>query len=544
MTTYSQNRLDRWWRAVGALAALLCTLLVAGCLGGDSDSSSSDSGSPASGTGGTLVIGMTASDIPGLDAGTYENQGWEGERFVGFQLYDGLTRMTLDTPGTPKIAPALAQSYKSSPDAKTWTFKLRPGVTFQDGTPWNADAAIFGLDRLTKPKSAAYNEDAAGSLGLYTGTIASYRKLDDMSIEITLKEPYALFPQDLPFLPFPSPTAVKKLGDDFAKNPVGTGPFKFESEKPGTSLTLVRNPDYWRGAPKLDRVIMRPMPDANARVNALISGEVNWIEFPTPNNVELLRGKGFEVHENPYSHIWAWVVDTQQKPGSDPKVRRALNLAIDRESLAKNVLKGTGVPAYQYIPASDSAFSEDNEKYSYDPEEAKRLLAQAGYPDGVTMDVAYPTSGSGNMIPGPMNEALQSDLAKIGVKVNLKPIDWDRMVEDFVAKKISYGAPAETMTYGFTPPSAWTLTFGSTQPSNIQSYSNPKFDALSKRLYRELDPAKRDEIYQEMNATLVATSPWVVVVSDNNPRATAPAVKGFVQPKAVWVDLTNVTVGD
>ncbi len=201
------------------------------------------------GNGGTLIIGMTASDIPGLDAGTYEDQGWEGERFVGFQLYDGLTRMALDRlPGT-KLEPALAPRGKSTPDAKTWTFKLRPGVKFQDGTPWNADAAVFGLDRLLNEKSQWYNADDAGSVGLYTQSIASYKKIDNMTIQITTKKPYAMLPLDLPFCTFPEPDGGEEGRQGFANNPVGTGPFKFVSVTPGQSLTLAKNPDYWRGAP-------------------------------------------------------------------------------------------------------------------------------------------------------------------------------------------------------------------------------------------------------------------------------------------------------
>ncbi len=529
----------RRFRMAAAVAVMLGCSLLAACGGGSKGGSG---GTSASTGGGTLIIGMTAAQIPGLDAGTYENQGWEGERFVAFQLYDGLTRMTLDKDATPTIEPALAESYKSTPDAKTWTFKLRPGVKFQDGSPWNADAAVFGLDRLLNKKSPQYDEDSAASLGLYTGTIASYRKLDDMTLQIKTKESYALLPQDLPFIAFPSKVAVEKEGKKFASHPVGTGPFKFVSETPGESMTMERNEDYWRGAPKLDKVILRPMPDANARLSALISGEVNWIEFPQPNTLNVLKKKGFTIHENPYSHIWAWVIDTTKKPGNDPRVRQALNYAIDRDALAKGVLHGTGVAATQYIPASDSAYSPDNAKYSYDPAKAKRLLAEAGYPNGLTMEVAYPTSGSGNMIPGPMNEALQSDLAKVGVKVKLRSIEWDRMVSDFVAKKISYDAPAETMTYGFQPPSAWALTFGSNQPSNIQSFKSPEFDALAKQLYTELSQSERDETFRKMNAVLIKQSPWMVVVSDNNPRATAPSVKGFVQPKAQWVDLTKVSV--
>ena len=145
-----------------------------------------------------------------------------------------------------------------------------------------------------------------------------------------------------------------------------------------------------------------------------------------------------------------------------------------------------------------------------------------------------------------MNAALQANLAEAGVRVKLEPIEWTTMVTDWSADKFSFGADADNLSYGFWPPINWEQTFATRTASdgfeNIQRYSSPEFDRLARQLRTALQPAKYDSIVQQINAVLVRDSPWLVVCSDNNPRALASNVHGFVQPKAVWVDLTNVTV--
>jgi peptide/nickel transport system substrate-binding protein len=519
--------------------------LLSNACGGGGGSSADASGSGSGAGGGTLIIGMTAAQLPGLDAGTFESEGWEGERFVGFQLYDGLTRYDLNQDKTgPTVQPDLAESYTSSPDATTWTFKLRAGVTFHDGTPWDADAAVFGLDRLLNKDSPYYSEENAGLISYYSGAIKSYRKVDAMTIEITTKTPYAMLPNDLPFLVFPSPTAVKAAGNGkFKDHPIGTGPFKFSKLISGGSVEFVGNGDYWNGAPKLAKVILRPIPEATARVAALRSGEVNWIEFPAPDDAKTLAGENFQVLTNPYSHIWPWIFDTSKGPLSDARVRLALNLAIDREGLSKGILSGYGTPAYQYVPKPDAAYRKAGDTLSFDPGRAKQLLTQAGYPNGFSMKVAFPTSGSGNMVPTPMNEKLQSDLAKVGVKVELLPVEWSVMITDWYAGTMSNGSDAVNISLGFDPPIAWDLYFGSTSPFNVGHYKNPKFDELWAKVVGELDETKRADLIAQINAeVLQVDQPWLVVVSDLNPRALAKSVKGFIQPKSVWVDLTHITI--
>jgi peptide/nickel transport system substrate-binding protein len=529
-----------------AIIAVALALLAAACGGGTASSTGSASDTTASsgdGTGGTLVVAMTATNIPGLDTVQFQSEGGEGGRFVGVQLWDGLTRFDL-TQGesTPEVIPGLADSWEVAEDQLTWTFHLREGVTFHDGEPWNADAAIYNYDRQVNRDSATFDTELNSVAGILLAGIESARKVDDMTIELVTEKPMADLPSMLALGAFGSPKAIEELGDDFAFNPVGTGPFKFDSLQRGRELVLVRNEEYYRGPPKLDRLILRPMPEVTARMAALRAGEVNWIEVPSPDEVPALESQGFQVLTNAYSHLWPWVLDTTKAPFDDVLVRQAINLAVDRDAMADSLLQGTGAPALHYIPASDPGYAEDLPGYDYDPDRARELLAEAGYPDGFSARVSFPTSGSGNMIPIPMNEALQRDLAAVGIEITLEPIEWGAMLGDFFTGTIPGGAEAINISLGYVLPSLWSTWFHSTSVSNAGGFSDPEADALLDQISAEFDPAVQADLYQQLNERLVETSPWLLVVSDLNPRVLAPDVHDFVMPRSWYVDLTGVWV--
>jgi peptide/nickel transport system substrate-binding protein len=379
--------------------------------------------------------------------------------------------------------------------------------------------------------------------GILLAGITSAAKVDDMTITLTTEKPMADLPSMLALGAFGSPKAIEEMGDGFAEHPVGTGPFKFESLKRGQELVLVKNEDYYRGAPKLDKVILRPVPEVTARMAALRSGEVQWIEVPSPDEVPALEAEGFDVLTNSYSHVWPWVLDTTKPPFDDVRVRQAVNYAIDRETMADSLLQGTGAPATQYIPPSDPGYTPDQDLYTYDPDKAKGLLAEAGYPDGFTMRLSFPTSGSGNMIPIPMNETLQRDLAKVGITVKLEPIEWGAMLGDFFSGTIPGGAEALNISLGYVLPSLWSVWFHSGAMSNVGKFSDPGVDALLDQISSEFDPEAQAGLYQDLNAKLLEQAPWLLVVSDLNPRALAPTVHDFVMPRSWYVDLTSVWVG-
>jgi peptide/nickel transport system substrate-binding protein len=310
----------------------------------------------------------------------------------------------------------------------------------------------------------------------------------------------------------------------------------------GQQMVLSANPKYWGGAPKVSTVILKPIPDSSTRLAALKSGEVNWIEAPDPDTIAELKSSGFQVFTNSYDHVWPWIFNLKTGPLSKLAVRQALNYGIDRKTMATDLLKGTADPAYQVAPKASLAYQPSNDVYSYDPAKAKQLLAQAGYPNGFTMSVSYPTSGSGNMQPGPMNQELQSDLAKIGVKVSLKPIEWAAMLTSFSSGKIPDNADAINISLTFIQESFWSLAFSSKSPLNVGGYQDPQVDALLAKSATQADDTARNTTYAQIAALVTHDAPWLFVVNDRNPRALASNVHGFIEPKSWFVDLTTISV--
>jgi peptide/nickel transport system substrate-binding protein len=524
-------------RVVLVLGAL--ALLAAACGGNTA------AGAGGDGSGNTLIIGMTATNLPGTDGQYAQSEGGEGIRFVGLMLYDGLTKFDLlQGDHTPEVKPGLAESWTVSPDATTWTFKMRPGVKFHDGSQWNADAAIWNFDRMNNKASPLFDQALNSLGGLLLGGIDTVTKVDDMTLTIKTKGPYSYLDSDLALLTMVSPTAFEKAGghDKFSEAPSGTGPFKFESMERGQRLTLARNDDYWAGKPKLDKLVLRPIPDATARVAALRSGEVNWIEVPPPDEVPTLRDAGFQMLTNSYSHVWPWVFDTTKKPFDDVRVRQAANYAINRDAIANDILQKTGRPALQYAPKGDPGYDPALDTYTYDKAKAKALLTEAGYPDGVNITVVFPPSGSGNMVPVPMNESMQRDLAAVGIKVDLKPLEWSALLSEYFNGKIPQDANAVNISLGFVFPSLWSTFFSSTSTINVGKFNSPEVDAALTRSKTLLDPKARAAAFAEANKALLAGAPWLLVANDLNPRTLAPSVKGFVMPQSWYVDLTTVTV--
>lgn len=522
----------------GALA-LASTFSTAAVLGASSSSASNG------GSGGKLIIGMTAGNIPPLDTVLSGEQGYEGFRFVGFQLYDGLTHFDLlQATSTPKVVPDLASSWSANATGTTWTFQLRHGVTFQDGSPFDAAAVIFNFNRYFDPSFQYFDAAVSAEASALFGKPVSWTATGPMTVQVTLSSPDSHLPADLTTLFMASPTAVQKYGNaGFGSHPVGTGPFEFASQVTGQELTMKPNKHYWAGAPKLGELILKPIPDVTARIAALRSGQVNWIEYPTPDDIGQLKSQGYQVLTNSYDHIWMWFLDTTQAPWNNVLVRQAANYAINRKGMASGLLDGTADPAYQVVPKANAAYNADSFGYSYAPKKAKKLLQEAGYPNGFSTTVAYPTSGSGNMIPGPMMEYLQQQLAAVGIKINLMPIEWSTELQYLIGGgKLPAGASAEAFSNTFIQESSWMSDFYSKGAINVSHFANANVDKLLIQAQSTVNNTARYAIYSKVGAIVTQQAPWLFVVNDRNPRALAPTVHGFVEPKSWFINLTKVWV--
>jgi peptide/nickel transport system substrate-binding protein len=522
------------------LSLIFMIVLVTACQGGTS-------GAESSAKDNTLIIAMSAANIPVPD--TTPTEGYEGMRFVGYQIYDPLVKWDLTQGEKPaELVPGLAESWERSEDDPTvWTFHLRRGVTFHDGTPFNADAVIFAFDRLTKPDFEYYNAQMAGSTGSSLRYITDYAKVDDYTIEIRTDGPYSFLLYDLAMILIPSPEAVMKSGDSYSNNPVGTGPFVFVSQKPGQEMVLEKNENYWGNVPKLDKIILRPISDPSARLAALQAGEVNWAEIPPTESIAQLEKAGYQVLLNPYPHIWPYVLDTTSGPWSDKRVRQAANYAIDRQGMSEGLLSGASLPATQLLYEGHAWYSEDAEPYTYDPEKAKQLLAEAGYPDGFETTFLVPTSGSGNMWPIQMNEYIQKNLAEVGITLKLESIEWQSLLTQFLQGfPEDKGLGAINISLATIAPTTF-INFFSSQaiyPNgiNIGGYANPELDELLAQVKSTFDTEQQNELLKRASAIIAEDAPWIFVVHDLNLRALSPDIQGFIQPQSWFADLTTVRI--
>jgi peptide/nickel transport system substrate-binding protein len=505
----------------------------------------------AQGKGGTLRIGMTAADI--ANTAGIPDQGFEGYRFVGYQLYDALVRWDLSQgERLPDIAPALAESWEvDQNDVHRWVFKLRHGVKFHDGSDFNADAVIWNWDKIRNKEAPQYDTKQAGEVAPRLTAIKGYKKIDDYTVEFTTTQPSSFVLFQLIYVLYSSPAQWDKVGKDwraFAVNPSGTGPFKMTRFVPRERAEYAPNKEYWdkNRVPKVDRVVLLPMPEPTTRLAALRTGQVDWIEVPPPDAIPLLKQAGFQIALRSYPHVWPHSLNLKQAPWDNKLVRQAANYAIDREGICKSLLNDTCIPATGVVYPGHPWFGKPAFTYTYDVKKAKELLKQAGY-EGKRVKTSFliSTSGSGQMLPLPMNEFVQENLREIGIDVELLPIEWNTLTtlvrKGFVEEHEQTGAM--NVSYNFVEPfSAFVRFFHSAsvppKSINIMHYINPEADKLIEAAQAAFDPTERDALLGKLHAMVVEDAPWLFVVHDLNPRALSPKVKGFVQPQSWFVDLT------
>ena len=505
---------------------------------------------------GTLRIGMTASDIP-LTTGQAD-QGGEGQRFMANTVYDQLVMWDLSSADKPSVlVPGLALSWVAdAKDRNKWTFKLRPGVKFHDGSTFDAQAAVWNFDKLLNERAQQFDVKQAAQGRTRIPSIASYRAVDPMTLEIVTKEPDAFLPYQLAWIPMSSPAHWEKMGRDwnaYAKTPSGTGPWKLTAWTPRERAEMVPNPDYWDKArvPRLDKLVLVPLPEANARIAALRSGQVDWIEAPPPDAVQSLKGAGFQIVTNAYPHSWVWHFSmVEGSPFRDPKVRQAVNLAIDREGLDK-FLSGLSIPAKGFMPPGHAWFGKPD-PLRFDAPAARKLLADAGFTAAkpLTIKVVVPSSGSGMMQPLPMNEFLQQNLRDVGVKVDLEVMEWNSLVAAWRAGvKDPSNRSAVAMNYSYFVQDPFTafvrhVQSGLVAPrgTNWGYYADKEMDGLLSAAQNAFDPAAQTAALQRVHEKFVNDQLFLMVTHDVNARAMSAKVKGFVQAQNWFQNFSTITM--
>ena len=493
---------------------------------------------------GTLIWGMPAeTDI--LDP--HATGGWSTYQ-ITYQIFEGLVKedLTDATAVTPALVPGLAKSWTISDDGLFYTFSLREGVKFHDGTPFDAEAVKFNFERFWDESSPNFYPKAKAFVIAYTKWIKSVEVVDPMTVKITLTAPnYQWLRQGLQSYGQPlmiSPASVKEYGNDgVAAHPVGTGPFKFVERDQGVKTVIENNPDYWGTKALLDKVIFRPLQDPATRVNALESGEIHMMSPPW-DEIERLVGEGFVLTTNENVPFINYIhLNFNFPPVQDIRVRQAINMAIDREGIAKEIYAGTARAEYGMLSPGTDAYDPNFKSYGYDPEGAKKLLADAGYADGLKMVFEIPQYGTGEIV----ETWIQRDLAKVGIDLELRKYEWvtylgkwaGGMTPDIAMNEIGWGMS--------TP--AWigiVARCDAIAPNgqNSGAYCNEKVDALLDEAIITGDPKAAAALYQQANRIIMDDAAFVPVVDDMQPMMLSPNVKGFVNPPEDWFDLSIVSI--
>ncbi len=541
-----QNRMGSFLRT--STAALATVVLSTGVMGAFSDAEAQ----------GTLRLGMTAADIP-TSFGQPDN-GFEGFRWMGLMVYDALINFDLTSADKPSgLIPGLAESWQVNPDDRTkWTFRLRRGVKFHDGSEFNADAVVFNFDKLFNEKSPQYSARQASLVNFRIPSFMSVRKIDDYTVELTAAED-AFFPFQVCYIVMASPAQWEKTGRDwnkFAFEPSGTGPWKLTQLVPRERAEFVPFKEHWNPAlvPKLDKVITLPIPDPNARTAALLSGQVDWIEAPQPDAIPRLKAQGMKIVSNIYPHNWSYTLSrVEGSPWNDIRIRKAANLAIDREGIVQ-LLGGYAQPAKGAVTPDDPWFGDPEFDIVYDRDKARELLKEAGYgPDKpVKIKMSISASGSGQMQPLAMNEYIQQNFRDVGIDMELEVMEWQSLLDVW---RVGAKAPASKGSHGLNislntqdPYSAFTRLWRSDLSApvgvNWGYHSDEELDKLLFAAGLAFDPAEQQKRLAAAHAAAVdkATSVWVV--HDVAPRAMHPRVKGFVQARSWFQSLSPVYIGE
>ena len=517
-----------------------------------------------------LRIAMTAADIPRTLG--QPDQGFEGNRFTGIPMYDSLTQWDLSKADAASVLiPALSTSWAVDAKDKTkWVFKLRNDVKFHDGSPFNADAVVWNVRKVLDKDAVHFDASQVGVTASRMPTLKSARKIDDFTVELTTSEPDAFLPLNLTNLFMASPAHWQKKFDAapgatpadkskaawiaFAADASGSGPFKMARFVPRERLEMVANKGYWdaKRVPKIDRVVLLPMPEANARTAALLSGQVDWIEAPSPDAMGTIQARGNKVYFNQQPHVWPWQLSfAEGSPWLDKRVRHAANLCVDRLGLMK-LLGGMMAVPKGTVPPGHPWWGNPKFDIRYDVPAAQKLMTEAGHSAAkpLKVKVQISASGSGQMQPLPMNEFVQQSLKQCYFDVQFDVIEWNTLFTNWrkgAKDPSANGSNATNVSFAAMDPFFAMVRFTSTKTfppvsNNWGYYGNPEIDKLIADARTSFDGPARDAALAKLHARIVEEAPFVWIAHDVGPRAMSPKVKGVVQPRSWFIDIAPMSI--
>ncbi|MEP9390469.1 ABC transporter substrate-binding protein [Mesorhizobium sp. KR9-304] len=499
----------------------------------------------------TVVMGIEGDPLS-LDPHTHAL--WLTARVVS-NIFEGFVGQDLSKSNVPiaPIVPALAESWDISADGAVYTFKLRQNVKFHDGESWNAEAAKFNFDRILNRESPQFYEKAYQQNTWWRQDVEKYEVVDDYTFRITLKTPNAEFLRRLSqggigsaWMASPKAVRAAASNDDFAKTPVGTGPFRFVERVFGEQIVLEKNENYWDPArvPQYDRLIYRPIVDVAAREQALVTGAIDIAATPSPDNSALLEQQGFTLVKGEVPTVYVIWLNMKQKALQDVRVRRAISMALDREGLSQKLRLGQAIPAYSMLNIGGPGYDPDYKCNAYDPAKAKDLLKEAGYGDGFDVKMIWTPGGAGDVGMVADAEWFQRNLADVGIRASIEVLDIGTfftmmnqgMPEGSDMLQISWGENSANWLDAVVRTSAL-------PPNGYNSgyYDNPKMDQL-------LDEARTSASEEQMTSKLRALRDVIcedaAFIPTHSPLgvvATSKSIHNFVMAPQHWPDMALVT---
>ncbi len=511
---------------LGVSAAGFGLVSMAGCGGGDDAKKDEGADAPAAGgTADTITYSLTA-DPRAVDPAYFD----DGESaVVSCNMYEGLYQYGKTD---AKVSPCLAKDLPEiSDDGLVYTIKLNEGIKFHDGTDFNAEAVKKSIERQLEPNrnsnmpyaSFVFGEEEAGN------GVASVEAVDDYTVKITMRTASAPFVKNLAMAlasPIVAPSAIEAATDGQAiTNPVGTGPYKFVDWTKGASVTLVANEDYWGEAPKTKNLVFKIIAEGNTRLTSLINGECDIISSVDPASADQIVDNGFELFSEDGMTINYMAFNTETGKCTDQEVRKAVAQAINVEEMVKSIYGDYATVANSVMPTWMAPYTKDVKQTAYDPEAAKKTLADKGITSlqCITYTTARPYNQKGG---SDLANMIQGYLSAVGVELSITQYDWTTY------KTKVQTDPYDICFYGWTgdngdPDNFMNLLADTNWSTNVAHWQDDEYKALIAEGLKTPDGDARDAIYLQCEEMVAEKQPWVLISHSKNLLGYSPKVKDF-----------------
>ncbi len=535
-------------------AALTAGLALTGC-GGSKTSDTTDNTAGAENESTAEVKGVDVDTTGYLvaalnaDIQTADVQKTSKDYEVPFNIFDRLVDVEVGTDGNSKIVPSLAESWDISDDGLEYTFHLRQGVKFHNGNDFTAEDVAYTFHRMLTVEGGVNTEfidqikGADELLAGETDTLEGVEVVDDYTIKVTLKEPFAGFLASIssPGVSIYDSEATEAAGDQFGMDPavtVGTGPFEFSSWSFNNQLVLTRNEDYWKGASGLPGVVIKIIPDTETQSMMFESGELDILDldYAADSVDRFTETYPDQIVQGPRVGIVYFTMNFNKEPFQDVRVRKAVQMSIDRQAILDALYGGRGQVEQGIFPHGLIGFNPDQEEIKYDPEAAKALLAEAGYADGFDMEIAADSSASDTMTMA--LEIVSDQLAEVGIRAEIKNYDESTWLE--TRKSGELGSFISTWSADYNDPDNFIYTFfGNEEKTRIRSINYPDTEVME-RVAKARTLVNEDERLAEYKALeeklIHEDAAWVPMFSRLHLFAVSKRVQGFAP---LWSGLSD-----